>query len=169
MSQMSNRRPGKAGQMFSIDFAAAVLVFVLCLAFINSFWQTANASASQESMRNRLTYSALAATDALLSGPGVPGNWENGSGGVQALGLAKIGSPNELDAAKLSSFKAMPSGMVRDKLGLSTQYYLEVEGMESNETYYAGNASQSGTTSIGITRYAVLGGNIVRVRFFVYQ
>ncbi|MFA6214621.1 MAG: hypothetical protein WC717_05080 [Candidatus Micrarchaeia archaeon] len=159
----------RRGQVFAIDFVVATIVFVLCLAFINSFWQNSLITASKAVDRNRLVSSAIVATDALLASPGAPGNWEINSSNATSLGLARIGSPGEIDFAKLSNLTAMPAENVSRLLGFRQQYYLMVEGLGRDDFYQSGNASLAGSRGMGITRYAVLDGKAVRVRLFLYD
>ena len=169
---MCKNRLGAKGQVFSIDFIMAVIVFVLCMVFITSFWQVSVVSASQAVERNRLAASALVASDALIYGSGMPDKWESSTSDAVALGLAKKGSPGELEQAKLAAFSELSnssSGTVRKLLGLHSEYYLQVQGVESDYLFEAGNSSQLGSRSVGITRYAVLDGEMVRVRFYAHD
>ncbi|VVB98833.1 Uncharacterised protein [uncultured archaeon] len=155
------------GQVFSIDFIVAMIVLVLCLAFITSYWNGTMSSTSQAIERNRLASSALVASDALLSGPGYPSDWENNASAVQSLGIARAGSPNEIDMAKLSNFTSLPYGKAKSLLGIRSEYHFMVEGVGSAASYESGNASY-GESAFGITRFAVLEGKIVKVTFLVH-
>lgn len=159
----------KSGQIFSIDFVVAVIVFMLCLAFIDSFWRNAMSSAGLSVERNRLAATALVATDALMMGDGEPADWEDAPGSARSLGLAKKGSPNELDFAKLSNFTAMNESQARALLGLRPQYAFQVDSIDSALSYESGNDSGMGKKSMGITRYAVLNGEIVKVKLYVHN
>ena len=159
----------KRGQIFAIDFVIATAVFVLCLAFIDAFWQNSLVSASKSVERNRLVSSAIVATDALLASPGVPSDWETDTSSISSPGLAKAGSPGELDYAKLMNFTSIPQENVSRMLGLTQQYYLMIEGLGRDELYESGNSSLRGGSGMAITRYAALEGKMVRARLFVYE
>jgi hypothetical protein len=162
---------GRSGQIFSVDFVLSVFVFVICLAFITAYWQNTVLSANQSAERNRLTYTALTAANVLLSGSGEPEGWESDASSIQTLGIARQGAQNEIDKAKLANFTALPDKTVRALLGLSNtrmQYHFILDGVTSAVGYESGNSSYGAMTA-GVTRYAILDGEIVRVRFFVHQ
>lgn len=157
------------GQLFSMDFVVAAMVLVLCLAFINSYWANAAASANDASVRNRLSHSALLASEALLSGPGIPSGWEGG-GAVEALGIAD--GKNEINQAKLAALCALPEDDVGRLLGIdgaANGYYLAVEGVSAAIPDYHSGSLPLGRKTAAVTRYAVMGGEIVRVRMHAYQ
>jgi len=165
---LSLREKRLRGQAYSIDFAAAVLVFVLAFAFFLSFWQNSILSANAAIGRNRLGQAALAASDALVLTSGYPENWEANASAAQSIGLAYPGLPHSLSAAKLSNFTGIDYEKNRALLGLEGGFYFYVESADGGRIYEAGNSTVSGGRAVSIARIAVLDGKKVRLRLVAH-
>lgn len=159
----------KKAQIYSLDFIAAVLVFTLALAFVAAFWQNSMHSARSAIARNSLTYSAIAASDMLVSSPGVPSDWEKNRSSMASIGLAAPGSENELVPEKIRNFTALADKTIQDKLGLRSGFYFYIEDMQGARLHQAGNSSISSERVVAIERLAVLEGKKAKVMLLVRE
>src|SRR3989339_1485186 len=73
---MMDKSPStKKGQMSSVDFLFASIIFVFILAFFTGFWYVTTGDLDNTIKRNRLEATAGVASDLLIKSPGGPSNW----------------------------------------------------------------------------------------------
>jgi hypothetical protein len=141
------------------------MIFLLCLAFISSFWANAVTSANAQASRDSLALSGLLATDALFQSSG---NWTGSS--ASEIGLANNGSPNEINYTKLILFQNLASSDMASAsalLGLKKPFYMKIQNVSSNWNMTLGNPDSNSNSAFAITRYVVLNGSVAKVDFFV--
>ena len=159
---MSIRR----GQVNSIDALVAIVVFVLCMTFILSFWSTTIATRAELIKRSRFEYAAISASDALAKSAGVPCDWEYNASSARMIGLAT--APNVLSPTKLSNLTAISYAALKGKLGIDSDFYLYVEYQNGTRVYEAGNLLTAGSQVAAVQRFCLLGNESVKMVFLVY-
>lgn len=153
------------GQINSIDFMIAVLIFAVLLIFIIGFWFLNMAEINGMVGRDRLDSAAIAVSDMLVKTPGVPGNWEEDPANAWAVGLAE--SQNVISSEKVANFTALDYNVSKELLGLDGDFYFYVEDLEGNRLYESGIA-ELGSGVAPVLRFGVLDGEIVKVEVFAH-
>lgn len=153
------------GQVNTLDFLIAVLVYAVVLIFIVGFWFASMMEIDRMVERNRMDSAAITISDLLIKSPGVPENWEEGPSGAGTLGLA--GSQNVLDPEKVSNFTSLDYNSSKEVLGVEGDFYFYVEDLEGNRLYETGLA-ELGEGVVPVMRFGVLEGEIVRMVVVVH-
>jgi hypothetical protein len=160
------------GQVFSLDFIIAMTVFVVCIAFVNTFWQGSAEAASMAVARDRVALAASSASEALVAGSAYPDYCQlNDTVCLNSIGLAKQGSKNELSGRRLSEFLAMDYADSLEFLGLPDKmnYYFSVAN-ESGTVCENGIRPASDAKEVAaVSRAALLNGTAVKVNMLVWQ
>ncbi|MBN2122329.1 hypothetical protein JW721_04735 [Candidatus Micrarchaeota archaeon] len=155
----------RKGQINSIDFMIAVLIFAVILVFLIGFWFLNMAELSEMMGRDRLDSTSIAVSDMLIKTPGVPENWEDGPSDVWAIGLAT--TQNVLSKEKVANFTALDYNESREIMGLDGDYYFYIEDLDGNRLHEAGVA-ELGEGVAPVLRFGILEGEIVKVEVFVH-
>jgi hypothetical protein len=155
----------RKGQINSIDFMIAVLIFAVILVFIVGFWFLSIAEINGMIGRDRMDSAAISLSDMLVKTQGVPGKWEDEPDKAASIGLAQ--TQNVLVKEKLANFSAMNYEEAKEIIGLDGDYYVYVEDLGGNRLYEAGVA-ELGEGVAPVLRFALLEGEIVRVEVFVH-
>lgn len=137
------------------------IIFTILLVSIVSFWFNGVHSSGTMLARNRMETELIGASEILVKSPGFPEDWETNSSNVTVLGLAS--EPNMLNAAKLSNFTNLSYSHLRELLGLSHEFSFAVQDQTGNLLYAVGNSSAGTSSSVTMTRFAVLDGQVVKV------
>lgn len=158
----------KKGQLNSIDFLIAAVVFMFLLVFFVGYWYVSAGDLQNTITRNRLESLGVTITDNFVKSPGVPSNWTDNTSFIQSVGF--VSSQNILAESKLENFTNLDYNISRTMLGLSTAqgFYFYVDDVDGDRRYQSGNSSTSGQV-ISITRAAILNGEKVKVRLIVYE
>jgi hypothetical protein len=156
---------GRKGQINSIDFMIAVLIFAVLLVFLIGFWFLNMAEISTMMERDRLDSAAIAVSDMLVKTPGVPGNWEEDPSSAWAVGLAE--SQNVLIGEKVANFTALDYNASKEIMGIDGDYYFYIEDLEGNRLHEAG-VPELGEGVAPVLRFGILEGEIVKVEVFVH-
>lgn len=158
---MCNRK----GQLNSIDFISAIVIFMVLVVFLVTFWFVSISHVATGVKENRMGAAAVSISDMLIRGPGVPSTWDEDPANAEVLGLAIF--PNVLSENKIQQFTSMEYNETRELLGLDYEYYFYVESLNGNRLYESGTAGL-GKQSIAVTRFAVLDDEKVRMRLVIH-
>jgi len=113
----------RKGQVWSMDFAASVVIFSTALAMLLFAWLYITSQSGQQTMFIEMESAAMSASDSLVRQPGVPENWNSSS--VTTIGLAS--SENVLNETKVSYFLDLENGTIKSLLGVGNyDFYFEV-------------------------------------------
>jgi len=156
----------RKGQINTLDFLIAILVYTVLLIFIIGFWFVSLAEIEGMVMRDRIDSVAITISDMLLKTPGVPDNWEENSSNAGAIGL--VWGQNVLDGEKLSNFTALDYNVSRELLGVDGDFYFYVEDLDGNRLHECG-VPELGEGVAPILRFGMLDGEIVRMEVFVHE
>lgn len=153
------------GQIFSIDFAIAIFLFVTV---VSSLMVNRNLMLSkinrQEEVIERMRLEAI--FDSLLLQPGEPENWNLDN--VEVIGL--VNEANELNGTKLLLFKDMNYNRTQRLLGIEDMFYFEVSKNGtvvnySNTKLMKGNKNWEGANDITVLRgTGFLDGSLVKLK-----
>ncbi len=155
----------RKGQLNSIDFISAIVIFMVLVVFMVTFWFVSISHVATGVKENRMGAAAVSISDMLVKGSGTPSTWEDDPANAEVLGLAI--SPNVLSENKIQQFTSMDYNESREILGLDYDYYFYVECLEGNRLYESGTAGL-GDQSIAVTRFAVLDDEKVRLRLVIH-
>lgn len=160
---MSGRK--KKGQVNSIDFVSAIVIFMVLVVFLITFWFVSINHVTRGVKENRMGAAAVSISDMMIKGPGSPKTWEQNPANAEVVGLATF--PNVLSESKIEQFALMDYNESRELMGLDYDYYFYVESLEGNRLYESGDVGL-GEQSIAVTRFAVLNDEKVRLRLVVH-
>ncbi|MCX6695373.1 MAG: hypothetical protein NTU61_03670 [Candidatus Altiarchaeota archaeon] len=76
------------GQIFSMDFFAAVCIVMFTLGSATYWWMSMADRISSEVVNEEMEYSVFAISDALVRTPGIPENWEYNLTSAKVIGLS---------------------------------------------------------------------------------
>ena len=156
----------RKGQLNSIDFTTAMIVFVVLVVFLVTFWFVSVSHVARGIKENKMGAEAIAVSDMLVKSPGIPPHWEvNSTGSTQALGLAD--SANVLNVGKLTEFSQIDYETSKELLGITHEYYFYIEDKWGNRLYETGNATIE-EQAVSVGRFALLGEEKVIMRVVVH-
>ncbi|MEI6597363.1 MAG: hypothetical protein WCL13_04135 [bacterium] len=139
----------------------AVVVFSLLFVFFVDSWETSVTSAQKAMKKNRMEFAAVSATDLLIKSAG-----SSNSSNISMAGFATV--PYKLSSAKIAQFTALNYSAQKSLLGMQEQFTFYIEDTNGVRLYEGGNLTVYSKVIVSITRYAVLDGNIVKLRVNVY-
>jgi len=154
----------RRGFAISVDFMLAAMIFFLVLAYSVGTYYYYLGQYNAEEVRKNMEISTLAATDVLLKTQGVPGDWEQGAGNPQSVGLVE--RPNIIEPQKLSALAAMDYNYSKEAMGLGADYYLSV--IELTGELVMEKGAQMDGDAIVASRLAIYNETYVRVTLHVY-
>lgn len=152
------------------------MVFTFILMLFMLMWNAVAMRWNSVGQHMQMEESALFASEALLSTPGVPPSWEmlpHIDGNVSALGL--VNGRNELNRMKLDKLVAEnASAYDTIKARLGVQRYelgVRVTDLSTSTTYYEFGKFSGGAlnNSLNFDRFGILDGNAVRVHMEVWD
>lgn len=165
-------RLSSKGQIWTSDFLAGTLILTFILLFFILMWNSTAMRWNSESGYLQRFSSALFTSEALLTTPGEPANWETmeGIGNVTTFGLAN--GRNEISNAKIEKFVAENSSYegMKEKVGM--QFYdfkLTITSLGGKNSYYEfGQGPPADAESTVVERLAILNDSIVLMRLEVW-
>jgi hypothetical protein len=101
------------GQLFSMDFLAAVFIFLLVFGVLLVFWGSFIDNIAKYSERKEMELTVNFISNFLISTSGYPHNWEDDTAHVSTIGLAS--SDRVIDEKKLDAFVNMSYDDIRQK------------------------------------------------------
>lgn len=147
-------------QIWSLDFAASLTVFLMVLLPLFFVWSYVNVQNRQEMELDEMERLALSISDALVRTGGSPGGWN--STDVKSIGLAS--SENVLDAAKVSEFLSMDYNKTKAVLSGGRDFYFGLRDLNGTGYGSLGNKSR-GEVAIPVERYCIYDERIVKMEF----
>lgn len=161
---------GKKAQLWSLDFAMSMLIFMSALFAMIFAWNYISANSTETQEMKELQYKALTISDSLIRTPGIPLDWDEGT--VEVLGLAE--DENVLNVTKVRYFVNMiDTDYDRAKGLMDIGFYdFSFNVTDLNGTVYESTASQVSNTSvmvIPIERYTLYNDRIVKVMFVIWN
>lgn len=161
----------KKGQLITIDMVIGVLIFASIVFLTASIRNIIISELQKDTAKNMLMREGISATDILIMTTGNPYNWTAETENITQLGIAKYKS-HVLDNAKINELTILAANKynrTKEILGISREYLLIIEDLDKNKLYQIGNSSLNSTNTISISRFAVLNGNITKVKLIVYD
>ncbi len=161
---------GRKAQVWSLDFAMSLMIFMSAFFAIMFGWNYINTSTLENQAMRELQLKALSLSDSLIRTQGIPAYWNEST--VEVVGLAE--EENVLNVTKVQYLVDM-SGTDYDRLRSIMDigfydFYLEVEDL--NGTVYKNTTTPVSATSsivIPIERYAMYKGRIAKVRLVIWD
>lgn len=156
-------------QVWSLDFALSLIIFMTSLFAVIFAWNYISVNAMENQEIKDLQMKALALSDSLMRTRGIPADWNES--GVKVIGLAE--DENVLNVTKVMLFINMSVNDNDHLRGLMDiglyDFYFEVKDI--NGTVYANTTTPVSTTSpivMPIERYTMYDERIVKVRFVIW-
>lgn len=161
---------GKKAQVWSLDFALSLLIFMSALFAVVFAWNYISANTMETQEMHELQLKALTLSDSLIRTKGIPLDWNEST--AQVIGLAA--EENVLNVTKVQYFVNMSSDDYDSLKGLLDigfyDFYLEV--VDLNGTVYKNTTTPVDPDSpiiIPIERYAMYNGRIAKVKFVIWD
>ena len=153
-----------------VEFAAAMMLFILIWFFLGSRFDDRLAADSRVSMAESMRLKSDYVLGSLVEGRGIPGSWPGMPlSDINMVGLAV--TDRDISEAKLAAFKAFsqPLGYnaLREKLGIGEyDFYFELEGVADA---FAGNKISGPATKVVARRVVYYNGNAEIAELTLYM
>jgi len=165
---MSKRR----AQVWSMDFAASIVIFSTALALLLFAWMYTINQSGQQTMFIQMESAAMSASDSLIRQPGVPENWNSSS--VITIGLASI--ENVLNDTKVGYFLDMENSTIKSLLGVGNyDFYFEVRYANGTLAQLAGgdwvakgNYPENASIVVPSERYVIYMEKPAKMKFMLW-
>lgn len=160
------------GQIWTSDFLAGTLILTFILLFFLIMWNGTAIRWNTESGYLQRFSSAIFTSEALLTTPGYPANWETMAGIENVSSFGLVNGRNEISNAKIERLVAENSSYeeVKDKIGM--QFYdfrLMITNLDKTREYYRfGMPAPAEAESTVVERLAIINDSIVLVRMEVW-
>ena len=165
-------KPAKRAQVWSMDFAASLVIFTTALAVLLFAWIYVASQNEQQTMFIQMESAAMSASDSLIRQPGIPEGWTASS--VTAIGLAS--QENILNATKVGYFLGMENDTIKSLLGVGNyDFYFEVRytngtlaQLPNGDSVAKGNYPQNASIAVPSERYVIYMDKIARMKFVIW-
>lgn len=161
---------GKKAQVWSLDFALSLLIFMSALFAVVFAWNYISANTMETQQMHELQLKALTLSDSLIRTNGIPMDWNEST--VEVVGLAT--DENMLNATKVKYFVNMSDTDYDHLKGLMDigfyDFYFEIRDL--NDTVYENTTTPVSITSpivIPIERYAMYNDRVVKIKFVIWD
>jgi len=154
-------------QIWSLDFALSLLIFMSALFAMALAWNFISASTLQNQELKELHMKAMTLSDALIRTSGIPQDWN--ATNVQIIGLAQ--DENVLNATKVDYFTTMDYDRARALMDIG-QYNFYFEVLDLNNTVQKNTTvpiSDESVVVVPVERYAIYNDIIVKVKFVIWS
>lgn len=151
------------GQIWSIDFAASLTIFVLVLSSLFMVWNFLSVQAQEQKALEKIELLALEVSDSILRTPGIPEDWN--SSNVDIIGLSY--SDHIIDPSKLINLNSTPYDQARLLMTMGYDFYLKIEDLNGTVYLEKGYIDQNRTV-VPVERYANYNDRIVKVRMVLW-
>jgi uncharacterized protein (UPF0333 family) len=151
------------GQIWSLDFAISLFVFLLVLIPIFFVWAYINTQSQQQKVLEEMEHLALSISDMLIRTKGIPEDWNETN--VKVIGLAD--EENVLSVTKVSYFVNMGiNDYNRTKAILTGGYdfFFNLSDVEGTTYALIGNKSE-GRMIVPIERYCIYNEKLAKIQF----
>ena len=161
------------GQMWSMDFAVSIVIFVLMVGIVIFAWNYAIQNSADQVNLNILENDVIMISDTLVRVPGMPEDWNESS--VRVIGLAE--EENVLNRTKVLQFVSMGYNQIKILLGIANrEFYFEMRYPNNTVMDIGGTSLNKGIDPFGqdssvvvpVERYVILNGNIAKMEFFLW-
>lgn len=161
----------KRGQLWSLDLAASVFIFLVVLVALLFAWSQVNEESQLQVRLRRMESKALDMSDALIMTPGSPADWSLAD--VEVIGLSQ--EEGMLNASKVLSFIGMEYEQAKLKLGAGIyEFYFRLRD-ENNQTLQidgmpaeAGSYPSDAELVVPAERYVVVDGTPATMEFMLW-
>lgn len=151
------------GQVWSMDLAVSLLVFLSVAAAFIFAWGYVSSEAHRSSIVMDMEETALDLSDGLVRFPGQPDDWNQGN--VVSIGLAD--SENTISSSKMDSLGSMDYDMAKEIMGAgSYNFYLELSDGGNFST--AGMPPDGVATAMSVERYVMRDGRAARLKLVLW-
>jgi len=117
----------RRGQAFSMDFLAAVVIFMLVLGLVLYSWNYIVEGSVRSNQRRGMEISAARIADFLATTGGYPYNWEEKPENATTIGLA--GRDRVIDNRKLAAFMGMGDDAFKQRMNIAGYgFYFRILG-----------------------------------------
>jgi hypothetical protein len=160
-------------QVWSLDFAASVIIFTFVVGIVIFAWNYAIRNSADQVNLNILENDVLMISDTLIRVPGLPERWNESN--VRVLGLAM--EENVLNKTKVMQFVGMDYDKIKYLLGImGYEFYFEIRYPNNTLMWMDGTALNKGTDPTGenttiivpAERYVILDGKIAKMELFLW-
>jgi hypothetical protein len=160
------------GQVWTSDFLAGALILTFILLFFILMWNNTANRWNSSSGFLQMYSAAIFTSDALLTTPGEPANWETLPGLQNATTLGLVNGRNEISNAKIERLVAENGSYESIKGKVGMQYYdfrVSVLSLGGGTVYHRfGKAPPADAESIVIERLGLVNDSIMLVRLEVW-
>ncbi len=150
-------------QIWSIDFASSLTIFIIVLASVFLAWNYLSAQTQEQRAMDSMELFALEVSDALVRTPGIPEDWN--SSYVEVVGLAS--HENVIDPDKLNATESMGYDRLRLLMTGGYDFYLIISDINGTTYLEKGSLPQNRTT-VPVERYANYGDRIVKMKLCLW-
>jgi hypothetical protein len=152
------------GQVWSLDFAVSVTIFLLILVpFLMIFGYIMNQNTERAALDD-MGVSALSISDSLVRAAGVPQDWNATT--VELVGLAD--TENVLDEGKVALFDSLGYDKLKSVMSKGYDFYMKISDL--NGTVYTEKGSLPGrVTIVPVERYAVYRNRVVKLQLYLWS
>jgi hypothetical protein len=159
-------------QVWSMDFAASVVIFSASLMLLLFAWTYTSGQNEQQVDAMMMENALMTASDALVRHPGTPEGWNATT--VTSIGLAS--KDNVLDAGKVQSFLELDNSTIKALLGLGNyEFYFDVRypngtiaSLPDGDQIIKGDYPSGAMTVIPVERYALYMERVAKMRLIAW-
>lgn len=161
------------GQIWSLDFASSIVIFVIMVAIVFFAWGYAVQNSTDQVDINVIENEVLTISDSLIRVAGIPADWNEST--VRVIGLAE--DENVLNATKVVQFVSMDYGSVKTLLAIRQyEFYFEVSYLNDTVMEIGGKALTAGVHPadqesrivVPVERYVMLNAKISKMKFYMW-
>jgi hypothetical protein len=156
------------GQIWSIDFAASIVIFISVIVVMMFVWTYTSSQVAEQKSGDDIQSLAISVSDSLVRTPGFPPDWNNET--VSVIGLAD--EENILNETKVEYFLYMGKNdydRVRSLLGISYNFHFNLTHLNNTMINETGIEPLNADIIVPIERYCVYLGKPVKVRFIIWK
>jgi len=159
----TNKTGGRKAQVWSLDFATSLVIFMMVLIPLFFIWSHVNTQNQEQMLFNEFESLALSVSDSLIRTKGLPEAWSPSD--VSVIGLAS--EENVLNMTKVSYFLAMGSSDYnRTRTILTGEYDFFFNLTDINGTSYGVIGSKpENRMFVPIERYCLYNERLVKLEF----
>ncbi len=167
------KRMRMRGQLWSMDFAVSLIIFVLMAGMVVFAWNYTIQNSTDQVNFNVLENDVLMMSDTLIRVPGLPEDWNEST--VRVIGLAD--EENVLNSTKVKQFVNMDYSMIKSFLGISNREFyfeinypnntvMEIDGVNLTK----GTHPSMGNSSVVVPaeRYILINGKIAKMELLLW-
>lgn len=160
-------------QIWSLDFAASMVIFALMMGIVIFSWNYAIQNSTDQVNLNVLENDVMMISDTLIRVPGLPEDWDASS--VRVIGLAN--EENVLNKTKVIQFIGMDYNQTKSLLGIANhEFYFEIRHLNNSVMEISGTNATKGTNPIDqdttvvvpVERYVMINGDIAKMEFYLW-